>query len=109
MEITEIIENLKLLNNWRRDNENKYIMPEPKQIGLTIDCAIKELSKLDLTNMKKTTKDKSNIEYQQEMHDKIEFELSRRAFSNTELEFIHNAVKNSRAYVTVFNLINNKL
>lgn len=46
MDIKEIIKNLEHYNNWRRDNDNEYTMPEPKQIGLTIDAAISELNKL---------------------------------------------------------------
>ena len=46
MDIKDIIENLEHYNNWRRDNDDTYTMPEPKQIGLTIDAAISELNKL---------------------------------------------------------------
>lgn len=46
MDIKEIIKNLEHYNNWRRDNDDKYTMPEPKQIGIAIDFAISELNKL---------------------------------------------------------------
>ena len=46
MDIKDIIKNLEHYNNWRRDNDDIYTMPEPKQIGLTIDAAISELNKL---------------------------------------------------------------
>lgn len=45
MDIKEIIRNLEHYNNWRRDDDNKYTMPDPKQIGITIDAAISELKK----------------------------------------------------------------
>jgi len=36
---------LELYNKWRRADEDME-MPDPKQLGLAIDCAIKELKKL---------------------------------------------------------------
>lgn len=44
----------------------------------------------------------SNQRHQLVLFDKIENELSRRPFSNEELEFILKAVKNSQAFVIVF-------
>jgi len=46
MELKEIIKNLEHYNNWRRDNDNEYTMPEPKLLGLTIDAAISKLNEL---------------------------------------------------------------
>ena len=44
----------------------------------------------------------SNQRHQLLLFDKIEKELSRKPFSNEELEFILKAVKNSHAFVIVF-------
>lgn len=61
MDIKEIIKNLEHYNNWRRDNDNEYTMPEPKQIGITIDATISELNKLlicDVVSSLPTSKDR---------------------------------------------------
>jgi hypothetical protein len=46
MELKEIIKNLEHYNNWRRDNDNKYTMPDTKLLGITIDEAIIKLNEL---------------------------------------------------------------
>jgi len=46
MELKEIIKNLEHYNNWRRDNDNKYTMPDTKLLGITIDEAISKLNEL---------------------------------------------------------------
>lgn len=48
MTINEIIRNLEAYNNWRRDNDDIYDMPNPRDIGITIDNAISELNKIKL-------------------------------------------------------------
>ena len=61
MNIKEIIKNLEHYNNWRRDNDDKYTMPEPNQIGIAIDSAISELNKLlicDVVSSLPTSKDR---------------------------------------------------
>lgn len=45
MNIKETIKKLEAYNKWRRDNDCKYEMPNPKEIGLAIDKAIRELKK----------------------------------------------------------------
>jgi len=57
LELKKIINKLEQYNNWRKDNDNKYTMPEPEQVGVTIDAAIIELNKLlipfNMTNKQK--------------------------------------------------------
>lgn len=40
MNIDKAIEILELHNKWRRDNERKYIMAEPKELGTAIDTVV---------------------------------------------------------------------
>ena len=61
MELKEIIKNLRHYNNWRRDNDSKYIMPEPKQVGLTIDAAISKLNKLLIYDVSHRTWNKNEV------------------------------------------------
>jgi len=54
---------LELYNKWRRADEDME-MPDPKQLGLAIDCAIEELNKANkAVKLAKQTKDKL-IEWQ---------------------------------------------
>lgn len=39
----EALQTLQHYQNWRRDNNNNYAMPAPKQIGKAIDVAIQTL------------------------------------------------------------------
>lgn len=46
MDIKKAIKILELHNKWRRDNEGKYKMEDPKELGVAIDLVINELKKL---------------------------------------------------------------
>lgn len=70
MDIKEIIKNLEHYNNWRRDNDNEYTMPEPKQIGITIDAAISELKKLLICDVVKPLKHKESLAFEEMLKDK---------------------------------------
>lgn len=46
MKIKEAIEILDNHNKWRRDHENKYIMANPKELGISIDIVLNEIEDL---------------------------------------------------------------
>lgn len=46
MTIKEAIEILDNHNKWRRDHENKYIMANPKELGISIDIVLNEIEDL---------------------------------------------------------------
>jgi hypothetical protein len=48
MKIDEIIKRLEYYNEWRRGADTE--MPRPKEIGKTIDAAIKEVKKINKKN-----------------------------------------------------------
>lgn len=43
MTLQEAIKILDLYNKWRRDNDGKYDMPKPKEIGEAIDLVVSHL------------------------------------------------------------------
>ena len=43
MNIEKAIEILELHNKWRRDNDGKYEMAEPKELGIAIDVVVAEV------------------------------------------------------------------
>ena len=51
MNIEKAIKILELHNKWRRDNENKYIMADPKELGEAIDLVVSEFKKFYLQNV----------------------------------------------------------
>ena len=50
MTIEKAIEILELHNKWRRDDDGKYEMAEPKELGEAIDLVISELKNLNSRN-----------------------------------------------------------
>ena len=51
MNIEKAIEILELHNKWRRDNNSKYEMAEPKELGIAIDTVVSEFKNLHLQNV----------------------------------------------------------
>lgn len=51
MNIEKAIEILELHNKWRRDNDGKYEMAEPKELGKAIDLVVSEFKNLHLQNV----------------------------------------------------------
>lgn len=45
MELKKAIEILELHNKWRRDNDSKYEIADPKELGIAIDVIINEIKK----------------------------------------------------------------
>lgn len=48
MKIQKAIEILELHNLWRRDNDNKYEMANPKELGIAIDTVLSEVKKTNI-------------------------------------------------------------
>jgi hypothetical protein len=48
MNIERAIEILELHNKWRRDNDGKYEMAKPKELGVAIDTVVSEFKNLHL-------------------------------------------------------------
>lgn len=53
MTINKALKVLKAYNLWRRDNDGKYEMPHPAELGKAVDVAIKELTKIVKNEMDK--------------------------------------------------------
>jgi len=53
MKIQKAIEILEIHNKWRRDNDGKYKMAEPKELGIAIDTVVSEFKNLHLQNVSK--------------------------------------------------------
>ena len=51
MDIKKAIKILELHNKWRRDNDGKYEMAEPKELGKAIDLVVSEFKNLHLQNV----------------------------------------------------------
>jgi hypothetical protein len=62
MNIEKAIQILELHNKWRRDNDGKYEMAEPKELGKAIDLVVSEFKKLHLQNV--SVSDSSDFELQ---------------------------------------------
>lgn len=61
MNIEKAIEILEIHNKWRRDNDGKYEMVEPKELGKAIDSVVSEFKNLHLQNVSRCFSSKEQL------------------------------------------------